>query len=244
MKNKWVVCLIAIFLVYTFVNIWVLCIKNPPQENPPLKEKIIMLNIRRFKKDGNKGIFDAGWQLRHEHTVRQLDVDKIALILIDVWEFYDDGMQERTQKNINFKLVPLLELARKHNIIIIHASHEGEINKKCNPLPGEFVIGSVGSSIDGTSRIRLNRYLDTHNITTLLYAGYYADGCLIKRQTGIIPMHELGYEIILVRDCTIAQETNDTLKRESIKEKVVDEIERFFGSTTTLKDLQEAFREY
>jgi len=43
------------------VNIWVLCIKNPPQENPPLKEKIIMLNIRRFKKDGNKGIFDAGW---------------------------------------------------------------------------------------------------------------------------------------------------------------------------------------
>ena len=206
--------------------------QSSPQES---LEKIVALNMRKI--DANKSVFDAGKQLNYKDTVCQLDLSRTALVLIDVWESYDGGMNKRTQGNIKSNLWPLLKLARENNLKIIHASHGGEIAKSCTPVVGEFIVDYRDYPL--FDRERLDEYLTTHGITTLLYAGYHLDECMIKRRVAIVPMHDLGYEIILVRDCTIADEK----KGNSIKRRILYSVGRLGIETTTLKDLQDAFKE-
>jgi len=206
--------------------------QSSPQES---LEKIVALNIRKI--DANKSIFDAGKQLSYKDTVCQLDLSRTALVLVDVWESYTGGMNKRTQENIKFNLWPLLKLARENNLKIIHAAHEGEIAKSCTPVVGEFIIDYRDYPL--FDRERLDEYLVAHGIATLLYAGYNTDICLVDRPVGIISMHDSGYETILIRDCTIANEKQGN----SIKRKTLYEIGRLGIKTTTLKDLQNAFKE-
>lgn len=260
MKKNIVVCLIAVF----FAGIWgvlkwgIFPIYNNVEMRPTMEkdvlghsilqssiseqsspqeslEKIVALNIRKI--DANKSIFDAGKQLSYKDTVCQLDLGRTALILIDVWGFHDDGMQKRTQKNIEENLVPVLKLARKHNLRIIHAPHEGEIAKSCSPAVDELVVDYKDYPLH--DKDKLDKYLIAHGITTLLYAGYHTDVCLIKRPVGIISMHDSGYETILIRDCTIANEKQGN----PLKRKILYEIGRLGIKTTTSEDLQDAFKE-
>ena len=89
----------------------------------------------------------------------------------------------------------------------------------------------------------LDDYLKAHNITTLIYAGYASNWCVLHRPTGIIRMRELGYDIILLRDCTIAFEMPDSLDDEWANRVTINTIEHQWGETTTLDDLQTAFGE-
>jgi nicotinamidase-related amidase len=135
-------------------------------------------------------------------------------------------------------MIPLLDLARAHNMTIIHASHGFNITEHCQPLPGELVTGEEN---DLYLTENFDEYLQAHNITTLLYAGYRSNWCVLHRPTGIIKMSEQGYNVILIRDCTIAFETPETLEGEWANKASINMVEAQFGSTTTLDDLQNAF---
>jgi hypothetical protein len=171
----------------------------------------------------------------YNYTYRTLDLDNTALVLIDLWAYSNDT---RLNTNVRTKMAPLLELAREENMTIIHAPHDFTITEYCEPLPGELVTGTENGLSDTDI---FDEYLEGHNITTLLYAGYRSNWCLLHRPTGIIKMSELGYDVILVRDCTIAFETPETLDGEWANKAAVNMVESQFGSTTTLNDLQEAF---
>ena len=204
----------------------------------PLPE-VITLKTRRFEPSLEREIYDTEKDSAYTYQQRLLELNKTALIIIDAWEYHpNDGWLERSQENMKLKLRPLLELARQHNVLIIHAPHGQEIAGIARPIQGEYTVQS-NNPVDAT--IELDDYLKAHKVATLLYAGYTSNSCILYRPTGIIKMSDLGYDIILVRDCTIAFETPDSLNEEWVNKITISTIEHHWGETTTLEDLQVAF---
>lgn len=199
----------------------------------------ITLVTRNFKASSDIGNYDTEKDSKYEYESQKLELNKMALVLIDVWEVEtNDGYLQRRNENINSKLLPLLELARKYGIKVIHAPHGKEMAKIIVPLKNEFTV--VGSTEEEHTK-NLDQYLKNNNINTLLYAGYAVNMCLLDRPTGIIKMRQLGYGAILVKDCTIAFETPESLSGQWAYKMAVNRIESIWGSsTTTLDDLQTA----
>jgi nicotinamidase-related amidase len=98
------------------------------------------------------------------------------------------------------------------------------IMKAIEPRPEDFVI-STGE--------QLHRLLKHKKITILFYAGFAANMCVPFRDYGIRAMHERGYGIILLRDCTTAIEAHDTLNGEWLTKAAILTVEMIFGQTST-----------
>ncbi len=191
-----------------------------------------------------------------------IDRDRTALIIIDVWErHHNEGWFARAGENIRTKMIPLVDLIRKSGLTIIHIPHEYEtygIHPVVRPPGGSepIVLRSVScpkcqdvSDILADSReiaIKdydidvLSRVLRDHDITTLLYAGYASNWCLLHRDAGIITMKKLGFNIVFIRDCSLAIEMPETLEGELAHKVVTWMIECQHGPSTTLDDLREA----
>ena len=200
-------------------------------------EQLITLKTRRFKISENDNIFDTERDSTYNYENRKLHLKETALILIDVWSSHpNDGWMERTREHMKLKMKPLLLLARKYNMTIVHSPHGREIAEEFKPLPNELVINSRNFINDSTE---LDKYLKAHNISTLFYAGYASNICILNRPTGIIRMSE-QYNIILIRDCTLAVETPESLDGQWANEIAINIVELNWGETTTLKDLQTA----
>ena len=200
----------------------------------------INLKTRKFAPSLKEGIYDTEGDSTYIYRGQLLDLDKTALIIVDAWAYHpNDGWLKRARENMKSKLRPLLDLARYHNMTIVYAPNEGEIAEIAKPLQGEFLVDYM-NPIDDTTE--LDDYLKAHNITTLLYAGYASNWCVLNRPTGIIRMRQLGYDIILVRDCTIAFEMPDTLDMETANSVTINLVENLWGETTTLEDLKAAFQ--
>lgn len=197
---------------------------------------MITLNTRKLTRSEDENKFDTENDSAYRFFDEKINLSRAALVLIDVWSHHNnDGWLERVRQHQKSTLVPLLELARKHSMTIIHAPHEKEIARACTPLPGELVLDFF-NSIDDT--IELHNYLRANQIDTLFLAGYSSNLCLIGRPVGIVKMHMLGYNIIVLRDCTIAFETSETLEGELTNKVTIDIIESQWGRTTTLEDLR------
>lgn len=202
--------------------------------------KVINLTTRKFAPSLKEGTYDTESDSTYTYYQRLLDLDKTALIIIDPWAYHpNDGWLKRVQENMSSKLKPLLELARDHNMTIIYAPSGQKIADIVKPLEGEYIVDSMNGLDDTTE---LDDYLKAHQITTLLYAGYASNWCVLNRPTGIIRMSQLGYDIILVRDCTIAFEMPETLDSKAANLVTINLVENQFGETTTLEDLQAAFK--
>ena len=122
-------------------------------------------------------------------------------------------------------------------MIIMHAPNGRAIAEDSKPLPGEIVIASQGVLGD---TLQLDLFLKTHNITTLLYAGYASNLCVLTRPTGIIKMSERGYNIVLIRDATLAFETPESLEGEWANVMAITMVEQLWGESTTIDDLRSA----
>jgi nicotinamidase-related amidase len=164
------------------------------------------------------------------------------LLLIDTWEkAANTGWLNRVKAHQKSKIQPLLELMRTHRVPIVHAPHGQPIAPILAPHPGEFVVDFVPSSFEA-SRDKLHQQLQSRGIRTLFYAGYASNWCLMHRPTGIIAMAFLGYEIVLIRDCTIAFETPETLAGEWCNFVTINTVEHQYGATVCLAELEAGFR--
>ena len=71
----------------------------------------------------------------------------------------------------------------------------------------------------------------------LFYVGFAANICVPFKSYGTRAMKHRGYEIILVRDCTTAIETCDTLANEDITKNAIRDTELNIGYTTSSSKL-------
>lgn len=76
------------------------------------------------------------------------------------------------------------------------------IHPAVGPEPGDFVVAT---------REELHGLLTREQRFHLFYVGFVSNGCILERDYGTRGMAYLGYHIILLRDCTTALETAETL---------------------------------
>ncbi len=108
------------------------------------------------------------------------------------------------------------------------------IMKVIEPQAEDFVI-ATGE--------QLHRLCKHRKIVVLFYAGFAANMCVPFRDYGISAMHQRGYGIILLRDCTAAIEANDTFDDWDLTKAAVYSVEMIFGQSAASDALVAACRQ-
>lgn len=98
------------------------------------------------------------------------------------------------------------------------------IMAEVEPQPDDFVIATGD---------QLHRLLKHKKVLHLFYAGFAANMCVLHRDYGICAMHRRGYSTILLRDCTTAIESRDTLPAMIHTQASISIVEMVFGYTTS-----------
>lgn len=165
----------------------------------------------------------------YEHRMIETTTAQIALILVDVWADHPiKGWQTRANANITEQIAPLVAACREHQILVVHAAHgEGE-HPLVRPAAGDLVIEGP------TEQSELTRVLKNRGIQYLFYSGYASNMCILGRPTGIFEMQKLGYDIVFVRDASLAIEAPEFLDQEMTHQVATYMIEANWGSSTNV----------
>lgn len=173
----------------------------------------------------------------HIYRTLEIPISELALILIDVWADHPvKGWVERADENIRTKLLPLVQAAREHGVLVVHCPHGRSTNPLLAPLPDEPVLD------DRSDGIHLVKTLQQRGAKCLLYAGYSSNMCVLTRPTGIIEMAQQGYEIVFVRDASLAIEAPEFLDSQLTHGVVTYMVETNWGVTTEVDQVLAALK--
>ncbi len=86
----------------------------------------------------------------------------------------------------------------------------------------------------------LDAHLKTRGITTLIYAGFATDMCILNAEGGARAMLARGYQCILMRDATIGVETPDSFPEKLATRYGTHIFEWQLGYSTTFRDFTHA----
>ena len=89
---------------------------------------------------------------------------------------------------------------------------------------------------------QLHRLLKHKQILQLFYVGFAANMCVPFRDYGMRAMHDRGYDVTLLRDCTSAIEVAETYPDMLLSKAAVVEIEQTVGYSAASEDLVAACR--
>jgi len=92
------------------------------------------------------------------------------------------------------------------------------------PEPGDFVV-ATGE--------QLHRLLRHRQILHLLYAGFATNICVLYRDYGTRAMAARGYNVVLLRDCTLGIEMAETFADQTETRAAILSIETLTGFSTT-----------
>lgn len=195
------------------------------------------LRLRRYQLANDPNVYDTELDSHFVYDLLDTPVNKTALILVDVWENHpNDGWLERAKKNIMPNIREVLQSARKHNMLIIHAAANRA--EAVETLPNEIIIDHYNKVPDDEE---LDSILKHRDIKTLFYVGFATNMWVLNRPYGMKSMHSLGYKVILIRDCTTGFEFHDTLDGRWATRLAVRFVERKLGYSTTSRDFLKSF---
>ena len=173
----------------------------------------------------------------HIFRTLELPISELALVLIDVWADHPvKGWAERADENMRTKLLPLVQAAREHGVLVVHCPHGRSTSPLLSPLPDEPV---QDDSAEGTPLVKT---LQQRGVNYLLYAGYSSNMCVLTRPTGIIEMARQGYEILFVRDASLAIEAPEFLDGQLTHRVATYMVETNWGVTTEVDQVLAALK--
>ena len=164
-----------------------------------------------------------------------------AILFMDVWaeipsEYWVGGPEEKVWTEWwNNEVIPytatnilsFLDWARQSDMMVIFTAGadrelvtELEIEKHGEPIIND------GYELDG--------YLMERGITTIFYTGYATNLCVLTRSTGMRAMDSLGYNVVLVGDCSLPVPAYSCTY-----EQALDEIRTRYGGVITMAELGE-----
>ncbi|HTE16962.1 MAG TPA: isochorismatase family protein [Armatimonadota bacterium] len=108
------------------------------------------------------------------------------------------------------------------------------IFEELGPLPGDFVV-KTGE--------QLHRLLKHRKLLHLFYAGFAANICMLYRDYGTRAMAQRGYNVVLLRDCTVGIEARDTESGQWLTTAAIYTVEMSSGHSATAADFIRACRE-
>jgi len=167
-----------------------------------------------------------------------IDPSKTALVLIDVWASHPNGgWMDRAKVVTSDRIVPLVEAVRGTDIRVVHAPHNTPMSALVQPVKGEINADEKGIATTAAFKA----WLHEEGITTLIYAGYSSNWCVMHRPIGIIRM-EPDFDVIFVRDASLAFETPESLDGEWGHKMAVNYV-RINSHTTTVAKVIAAIRD-
>lgn len=164
-----------------------------------------------------------------QHISRSLKTStaETALVLIDVWADHPiKGWQARADENVREKLRPLVDRARESGVLIVHSPHGEAIHPLIKPTANDLIID------DPDEQVHLDEILKKQGVRHLLYGGYASNMCILGRPTGIFEMAKRGYEVVFVRDASLAIEAPEFLEEQLTHKVVTYIIEANWGVST------------
>lgn len=163
-----------------------------------------------------------------EYYTKSICLNNTALVLVDLWGGGINGEHsDRGAAHFNNSILPLIDYARSIGLTTIYTKSNYRLSPLITPLPGEYVID--------WNPVQLMRKL---NKTIGIYAGYAADQCLLYEPNGVIYAYQCGIDVIVLRDCTMASETKESLENEWHKKTAINIIESRYGCSSTLDDFK------
>jgi nicotinamidase-related amidase len=112
-----------------------------------------------------------------------------------------------------------------------------EISRLIAPEPGDFFIRKHAYS--GFFETRLDSLLRNLGIDTIIFVGFSLDVCLMCTMLDAL---NLNYEVILLRDCTLASDLPDEAETLAFTRRMITWAEMAVARTTTSADFIAAAR--
>ena len=159
---------------------------------------------------------------------RYADDETIGEPVAPILDWPPEQLRSRSGKYVEFAPLP-----EKRQAQIKADQEERRITPLLAPQPEEYVVAT------GEQLHRLCRHL---GIVHLIYAGFAANICMLYRDYGIRAMsRDRLYNVIVVRDCTIAVEIGPTVDDQLLLKTAIYAVEMNFGAgfgaSTTSKEL-------
>lgn len=145
--------------------------------------KINLLEVRSIELSRDKDAYDTEIDSKYILRKREFNQARAAIILIDIWDTSKDAndrFKERHESFVLNKILPLISLARKHKIQVIHSPHSSPISKHVLIEPQDIVL-EVDNLPSQMQSLYLHNLLKERGISTLLYAGNSTHKCLFDR---------------------------------------------------------------
>jgi nicotinamidase-related amidase len=95
------------------------------------------------------------------------------------------------------------------------------------PLPGEPIVYTTK---------QFDKVLRKRGIINLIYTGFATDMCILYAEGGIIPMFNLGYRVLLIREATLGVEMPDWFEDRISTKWATRFFETHFGDTISFAD--------
>ena len=105
-----------------------------------------------------------------------------------------------------------------------HVREAEDIADLVAPQPEDLVVATGN---------QLHRALSYRRILHLFYVGFATNSCVILRDYGMYAMRRLGYNTVLLRDCTTAIENSQTVADVGMTRFAIMDIERSSASATS-----------
>jgi nicotinamidase-related amidase len=137
--------------------------------------------------------------------------------------------------HVDAKILPLLDWARQSEAVVVFSS--GSCDGEQWELLPELAIDEYGDPIISDCN-ELDMYLEERGITTIFYVGYTTNCCILDSSTGMRMMDRLGYNVVLVGDCTLPAPALPCTE-----EQALDEINRKYGGVIDSSELKSWFGE-
>jgi nicotinamidase-related amidase len=107
------------------------------------------------------------------------------------------------------------------------------IDAALEPVAGDHVVADGGE---------LHRLLSDRGIYHLVYVGFHTNWCLQHKTYGMRAMRDRGYNVVLLRECTCAVETHETVRDTRQEAAAIRDIELQVGWTASVTDFLEGVR--
>ena len=144
-------------------------------------------------------------------TLKTFPSPATALVLINIWNNYDnDGWLKRIKKNTRNNIYPLLKIARKEKIKIIHVPNGREIDPLCSPLEDEYIVRDQKELVET---------LKTNNINSIIYAGNLTNqtNFLFPLNPDIFYIRNGSLSTFVIENCITVVETPETYNFQGMK---------------------------
>jgi len=205
-----------------------------------------------FQLDDNGGLVEAnGLPIRGEKIYklkRKIDPATAAIVVMDPWiDMASDHLNEYYGRILESHVAPLVSkgLERGHRVIVLTNDPKVvKYNTKIYPKLAALVADGKATLLyhQNLDDDQFAEYLHKAGVSTLIYAGFASNMCVIGRRMGMIPMVQQGFKTYFVPEASAAVETEGTWESGSVHRETTKIISQWIAEIVPYDEYMQAGR--